>query len=926
MNSADAQAALSKRRSALAAAAGCAAVGLFFWLPMAVQCRAGNGGLSCDRVIDRNGQTDDGRLFAMLWDASRRALLDYGELPSWNPYHCGGRPLYADPQAPFPGPMFLLTFFWLPSVVGLKLWILVHLVFGALGARLLVRDRGGNAPEQLLAAGLVCACGFFAEHLGGGHLSFTPFLFLPWILWAFRRSLRDARWSVMTACLFALTVIEGGPVPLLMMPAALLLEVPVRLGSAEDRRGLGLSLPLLGLLAPLLAAVRLLPILDLLRNDSRPMPLDDRMTLAEVLQSLLAGDRPRLVPGHPYVWPEYNDYVGVVPVVLVAAGLLLALLPRVGGQVTGDAERRARRIDAAVLLGLVWLTLGNIPGFSLFGLLHELPVFRSLRVPSRFLYPATVLGALGAVSTLVALRRRLVERARPGLLRAFAVAEVLLALFVIGDLCRTNWPRLQQGTDPSLPAGPPLGAFHQDSHADYGELATHPARRVGTPQCYTSFDLQAPRGLWSGAAAQERLEPAQSGSAQLLRWAPSSITYRVALGRPATLVLNQAFDRGWRATEGFVAPRPDGLLAVQLAAGDREVTLRHRPPWLWTGALLSLLGVAASVLVVRRFSVSRQNALRTRIRAALTGRRKRGTLLDSLRGDPIAIRPQPLPGSSVEKRQYDYDSIPVGFYDQVLRGGNPIRRLWHLSKFERVLDCLGSGESLLDIGCFAGSFLSLVPQGRFRKQLGVDILKSQVDYANLHYGTAFREFRHIHGIDDLVDLHQTFDCITLIEVIEHLRLEQVTSLLERVSNMLNPGGHLVITTPNYLSAWPLLEAVLNRISDVVYEEQHISRFNYFNIEKKLSRLYEPFRRRFEVSIKTTSHFLTPFLAAFSFAAARALSRLVSPQRWRHPFGSLIVLVATRTPCELASAAPAKIDQIGVDCGGAGSGTPPGPAW
>src|SRR5881275_3200958 len=75
---------------------------------------------------------------------------------------------------------------------------------------------------------------------------------------------------------------------------------------------------------------------------------------------------------------------------------------------------------------------------------------------------------------------------------------------------------------------------------------------------------------------------------------------------------------------------------------------------------------------------------------------------------------------------YDYEGIPVGFYDAVFRGGNPVRRLWHLSKFERVLDCLPPRDagSLLDIGCFAGSFLSLVSQTRFARQLGVDILHS----------------------------------------------------------------------------------------------------------------------------------------------------------------------------------------------------------
>ncbi len=245
--------------------------------------------------------------------------------------------------------------------------------------------------------------------------------------------------------------------------------------------------------------------------------------------------------------------------------------------------------------------------------------------------------------------------------------------------------------------------------------------------------------------------------------------------------------------------------------------------------------------------------------------------------------------------EYDYDQIPVGFYDQVLRGGNPIRRLWHLSKFERVLDYLPKGTqgSLLDVGCFAGSFLSLVPQERFPRQLGVDILAPQVEYARARYGTPFREFRHIRSIERLQDLSEQFDCVTLIEVIEHLSPDEVRLLLAHLSRLLAPGGRLVITTPNYASSWPVLETVLERVSDVKYEEQHVTKFTYFDVERKLRDLYPPFASEFHLELKTTSHLLTPFLAGLSFRAAHSLSRLVPHRLWRFPFGNLVLLVARR---------------------------------
>ena len=39
---------------------------------------------------------------------------------------------------------------------------------------------------------------------------------------------------------------------------------------------------------------------------------------------------------------------------------------------------------------------------------------------------------------------------------------------------------------------------------------------------------------------------------------------------------------------------------------------------------------------------------------------------------------------AVSEARFNYDGIPLGYYDRVLREGSPIRRLWHVSKFERV--------------------------------------------------------------------------------------------------------------------------------------------------------------------------------------------------------------------------------------------------
>lgn len=255
---------------------------------------------------------------------------------------------------------------------------------------------------------------------------------------------------------------------------------------------------------------------------------------------------------------------------------------------------------------------------------------------------------------------------------------------------------------------------------------------------------------------------------------------------------------------------------------------------------------------------------------------------------------------------FDYTGIPTGFYDQVLRGGNPIRRLWHLSKFERVLDCLPHrpGQSLLDVGCFAGSFLSLVPEEHCSRQLGVDILPEQIDYAQRHYGTRFRSFRHIQDVAALDTIDETFDAVTLIEVIEHLDTSEGGVLLRALARRIAPGGLLVLTTPNYSSGWPFIEWLLNRLSEVRYQEQHVTRFTFFQVEHQLRSIHAGFFDDFDLEVKTTSHLVTPFLAWLSFRMAHWLSRLVPHRHWHLPFGSLIMLVLRRRVAPAPHAEPA----------------------
>lgn len=545
---------------------------LAYWAPALLA--AGATGLGDWQMVHHN------------WEVGWVAITRHGEWPLWDPYHCGGVTMLGNPESQHFSPWFLLAFLLGPTG-GIKAMLVAHTALGVLGMRAYARAvLGFSAPAAWLAAIAWAFSGFFAWHGAGGHGTFLAFDYLPWLLLAWRRALVDVRNAVTVALLLALTVAEGGTYPLPYMGLALALEALLLLRRPETRRATLRAALVVSALFPLVSAVRLLPILEALRRFPRTMASIDRLSPGDVVAALTERTHEWRWPGHEFVWPEYGAFLGwtVLALATVSPFLLRSTL---------RTRRRAVLTHAVLAALFLALILGNGP-LRPWPLLHALPVFDALRVPSRFFGVATFYVAILAGFTLDALASRGVPRS--GVRRAAMVFAWLVTLGAAFDIALVTRPIVDRWKAPAIVDELAADAFHLVPVADYNaRYARLPRQNLGTTGCYEgAMRWTVAPGLWLGDVPQARATT--PGEVLASHRTPSLLLADVGSPTPTRVVWNSNFDPGWQSSIGTVVDDA-GRVAVDLPAGRHRVEMRYRPALLAPSLVLSAAGVLGALLI-----------------------------------------------------------------------------------------------------------------------------------------------------------------------------------------------------------------------------------------------------------------------------------------------------------------------------------------
>ncbi|HUR35789.1 MAG TPA: hypothetical protein VM032_18420 [Vicinamibacterales bacterium] len=528
-----------------------------------------------------------------------KSVFEYGQLPFWNPWYCGGNVLWQNPQIPLVSPVFPLALV-VSLPLAMKINIALHYWIGLAGMHLLltssigVRDRAAAIGLSAIA---VCS-GAMAMHLAVGHSVFLPVLYLPLQLHFLIRAIRGG--AVRDAAYASLPLafmVYNGALHAVPMSVAGVGVFCVSAAIARRRlRPLAVGL-LVGVLGLSYAAPKLLPVALFVTSDRfvdarTTIEHPDAMSAAMVVRAYLDRyqNRGLQFPHQRSGWYEYGNYIGGVAALVMLASIVVALA------VPCTRDRWLGAGLAITAVAFLLLSAGEFSPVAPASLARVVPLFSSFRIPSRYTFAFVLFGAAAAGwawravtgdggATRAGSTALAVVAALAVLDVAVQTREQLAGVFSLRPLDR----RFRIGAGPRTP--PPTdtttSAYGPDSPMLHGLL-----NDTTFWGCYESLQLKR-------TASPDRAMVEADGASRIfdVQFSPNRIDFAVAAGREATVVrMNQNAAAGWDSTLGKVVPDPvSGMHAVLRPGQAGRYSFQFRPPGLYTGLLVALLALAASV-------------------------------------------------------------------------------------------------------------------------------------------------------------------------------------------------------------------------------------------------------------------------------------------------------------------------------------------
>lgn len=548
--------------------------------------------------IDKNQENDsDWYEFTSIHHYERNTVLEYGQLPLWNPYVGGGYPNFAYPFSTFLSPFFIFILLF-GEIIGRKLISFMLIMAGTVGMFFLLSHLHKKSRIGVLFGTLLFSLSSYIPYqLHSANYKMPYFMLLPLIMLFYLKSFKNIKYTFYAAFLLFLVFINGEIVFLFLMLFLLLYSLFRFI--YFDRQFMNFRVVkvfgALLVLVILFSMVKLIPLLELISMSdgcSGDLGIDNPecsntyenlkgnyLSYSEFIDSFTQGK----------LKDHHTNYLGVIPIILLLASCFFI---------------NSRNYVYYLLFGIFTVFLLGTNFFvDLYRFVFMLPVFSSVvkvnkYIPFLLLFSASLIIPF-AVSKLGEIKGKTVRK-----IGFYCV--IFLILFSISNQFLTNREYVRDlflfdNTDFEK-----VDTFHHENFLDQTRRdSIHVAslqyenvkRGVGTLNWYGVIilpELAIPKYLITNDS--DRLLNLDyrgeyyfvSGEGNIIQnyFSPNRQDYSLSLNGSSQMVINQNYNRNWKSSCGDVVSY-DGLLSIKNLDGCNSVILRFIPFSFLVGFLIS---------------------------------------------------------------------------------------------------------------------------------------------------------------------------------------------------------------------------------------------------------------------------------------------------------------------------------------------------
>ncbi len=510
-------------------------------------------------------------------ELSRKAVLEYCQLPFWNPYIGGGLPWLAHPESDF------LSFFFLPviflgSILGVISVYLVQAFIAMLGVYALSRLYGAGRPFSLLSAVFVLNIFNIIAYVGS--FTFLNISFLPWVLWFFKKAKEKVVYFWPIPFLLAHCVYSGSVYAFIIITMVLGIESLWGFILEKKYRAVILFIKAL-CVCLILAGPKLLPLYELMRLLPRhiQLPAMPVFLSPEVFSSFLRES------GH-FFFSRHNLYVDVFfshehmlgynfPFITILALMAAPFLLR--------KERLS-----ILIIGIIsfFLALGDNSPVNLWRILHFF--FSSYREPQMFFAPFVICWSVILGLVVQDLFRKL-RLSRQGAVVLYTGILILVVggVFLPADkIFKIDARPINYRTEVVCPQND----FSQ-TRGNHANMFDSIRANEGVVSGYDSIGNQIESKViprQENGYKGEYYLVGDSGQVGCRIFSPNLLVLDLNAAREDILVVNQNYFPGWHSF-GKKVFSYHGLIGVRVLPADTKIVLYYLPSsfvWGFSGMIL----------------------------------------------------------------------------------------------------------------------------------------------------------------------------------------------------------------------------------------------------------------------------------------------------------------------------------------------------